>query len=184
MREVHLRLLDGSGGLRHRGHRALERRHCSVVVRLRGLEVGLGQQLLRGELLGALVLLLRVRHRRFRLLDVGASGDEVGAGLAEPGVESRGLQAGDDLVLLHAGVEVRAQAVDGAGHLRTHLDGGDGLQGPGGAHHVHDVAAVHRGRLVLDLLVTAPEGEQGRRRGHDQGERNPGASRVEAHTRV
>ena len=117
-------------------------RDRSVVVGLGGFEVTLGQEILGRELLGSLVFLLRVHHRGACPFDVGFGRDEVGLGLAYAGVEARGVEPRDYLALLDRGVEVGAEALDGAGDLGAYLDRGHRLQRARGPDRLHDVAAV------------------------------------------
>ena len=159
--QVDLGLLDGGRGLGHVRRRGLQRRHRALVVGLGGVEVGRGDELLRGQLLGAVVLLLGVCHRGLRLLDVGLGRHQVRTRLAQAGIERRGIQPRHHLVLPHPRVEVGVEARDGARDLRSDLHRGDRLEGAGGAHDVHDVTAVDGGGRVLDLFVPAAEGQHG-----------------------
>ena len=150
----------------------------AVVVGLGRLQVGGRQELLRGQGLGPLELLLGVLDGRARTLHVGLGRGQVRLHLAQPRLEQGGVEPGDDLALLDRGVEVGVQRLDGARHLRADLHRGHRLQGPRGADHVHHVAALGRRRRVARGGLPAAEGEEQRQgRRHDGDPDDQGAAR-------
>ncbi len=120
-----LREAARGGGLDRPGAGRLHGRERDFVARLRLVERGLADELLRDQALRAFEVGLRGGQRGFRLGDARAAGGDLRIGVAR-------VEAGEDLALLHpvAGVHVvgRDAAVDlgGEGGLLDGLDDGVG----------------------------------------------------------
>ena len=152
--EVDLGLVDVGLGLAHRRLVGLElgqrRRRSWPAAVSRSLS---GSELLREELLGALVLLLRVRdHGLLRGPRWPGPMTRLARAWPRRASKSDGSRRAITWPFFTVGVEVGAQALDGARDLRAHLDRGHGLQGARGPHGFHDVAALEGGGRVLGGL--------------------------------
>src|SRR5439155_15413256 len=79
----------------------------------------------------------------------GLGGIDVGLGLGDLGLEDLGVDAGDDLVLLHDRVEVGEQLLDLAGDLAADLHEDHRVEVAGGRHGRGQGSALDPGGPVL-----------------------------------
>ena len=119
-------------------------RSCASAERtvdFRRFQLGLGDQFLRRELLGARELRSRVIERHAEALEIGFRPDQVGAGLLNLRLDERRIEAREHLAFADQRVEIGIQLLDGAGHLRAHLHCRDRLQRAGRANRLGEVPA-------------------------------------------
>src|SRR6185369_17133710 len=175
---VHVRLSNGYSGslllllrlaLNECGLRGVHQRDVGVVGGLGGIQLLLRHNTSLREADGAVIILLGLDRGGLRLGNVCPCGSyvgngvrQVGLGLKQLSLENRGIDAGDDLPLLYLRVEVGIDLGNGAGGLRTDLNGGDGIDGAGRLNFIPQVALSDFGGGVL----------RGLRTGHDEGGQN------------
>ena len=132
-------------GRAHRLRGALLDEHR--LVELGGGDEALGDQhlLAVGIALAVVGGQLRAQHLRLRRRDVAAAGEqrrpggvEVGLGLPHLELEGLGVDAREDLALLHRRVEVDVEVLDLARHLRADQHRGDRVERPRRRHHGRD----------------------------------------------
>ena len=175
LRQIHrgLLLCNLCFGLADVGVRGLRRCGSAVGIGAVHFKLLFADDSLRRQLLGALILALRLRGSGVGLGSIGLGRDYRSAGILQIGFRlqqstfiNRRVEFGDDLPLLDPGVEIREERGDRTGDLRAHLDAGDGVNGTGGFHHLANVSALDRRGKVLGA-VSAIEDER-RQYNHNQ----------------
>ena len=96
---------------------------------------------------------LAASRATFEPLDVGLGPDQVRLRLLDLRLEQRRIEPGEHLALPNDVVEVGVQRLDDAGHLAADVDRRHGLERPGGADGLHEVAPGHLDRRHLGLRL-------------------------------
>jgi hypothetical protein len=151
--DPHLRELDGGAGV---------------------VEVLLALGALGGEALDAGEAALRVAELELGLLLRGPGGAAAGRGLIDLGAERGGVDAGEDLALLHGRVVVDEDLGQAPGDLGADLDGDAGVEATDGRDLADDRAAAEWG--AAEALL----GRQRSRAQDDHGGDDPGEQEGEA----
>ena len=145
--EVHLRLIERSLRLHELRLGGFHRRVRGVGRRFGRIEIAFGDEFLRGEIAGATELDPGVGGLHTRALDVGLRSATVARSCATWVSNSDGSSSRDDWPLPDLRVEVGAERLDGARHLRADLDGRHGLERTGGLNGCDDVALADLGSV-------------------------------------
>ncbi len=122
------------------------------TLHLRGLEIRPWQQVLLGQRLRTLELLLRVVAGDLQPLQIRLGARDVCSLLFDLRVQDRRVEPRDDLALLHEVVEVGVEVLDDAADLRAHLHGRDGFERARCLDGLDHVAAGNLRRPHLGFL--------------------------------